>query len=114
MMATPADYTWFGERFPELSAAYCLTLVKGLTPQEVLRRLNARDFTTLGGVAALLKPAYTAWDTHGGADLFVGVTPVDGWALLIEPNAFSVRPTRRSGHCRAARPWCRTTTAPTV
>lgn len=27
MTATTADYTWFGDGFPELAQAYCLTLV---------------------------------------------------------------------------------------
>ncbi|MER6501267.1 DUF6461 domain-containing protein [Streptomyces sp. NPDC001455] len=42
MTTTAADRMWFEERFPELTAAYCFTSVQGLSPAEVLRRLEGR------------------------------------------------------------------------
>ncbi|XVQ13211.1 DUF6461 domain-containing protein [Spirillospora sp. CA-255316] len=42
MAATAADYAWFEESFPDLAEAYCLTLVRGLSPPQVLARLGAR------------------------------------------------------------------------
>ena len=86
MTATAADYTWFSQRFPDLAEAFCLTLVEGLTPVEVLHRLAAREQVRLTGVDQLLEPAYGAWEAHEA--LFLGVTEVDGWALVVEPNGY--------------------------
>jgi len=84
--ATAADYTWFSQRFPDLAEAFCLTLVEGLTPAEVFHRLGAREQVRLTGVEELVEPAYGAWDAHDA--LFLGVTTVDGWALVVEPNGY--------------------------
>ncbi|OKJ31363.1 DUF6461 domain-containing protein [Streptomyces sp. CB01580] len=43
MTTTAADRMWFEERFPELAGAYCFTLAHGLSPTEVLRRLEGRE-----------------------------------------------------------------------
>lgn len=40
MTATAADYTWFDDRFPGLAEAYCLTLVRGPSPEEMLARVR--------------------------------------------------------------------------
>jgi hypothetical protein len=50
MIATAADYAWLGDGCEALSAAYCLTLVKGLTPEEVVRRLGGTTRTSLTGI----------------------------------------------------------------
>jgi hypothetical protein len=91
--ATAADYTWFSERYPDLADAFCLTLVRGLTPAEVLHRIDVRQTTNLMGFGEMSR-AYHAWATTIGNDLgkltelFVAATSVDGWTLAVEPNGF--------------------------
>jgi hypothetical protein len=88
MTATAADYTWFSQRYPGLAQAFCFTLVRGLTPTELLHRLGAREQIRLTGVDELVEPAYGAWDAHAGDQLFLGVTAAGGWALAVEPNGY--------------------------
>ncbi|MEH0984602.1 DUF6461 domain-containing protein [Micromonospora sp. CPCC 205556] len=88
MTATASDYTWFPDRFPGLMGAYCMTLVKGLTPAELLNRLGAREECRVTGAEELLEPAYQPWKEHHGDPLFVGVTAVGDWALAVEPNGY--------------------------
>jgi hypothetical protein len=80
MPATATEYDWFHLLFPELARAYCLTLVRGINPWEVLERLGATgDLEKVTGVSALIKAA----DVSPG---FMGVTSVGNWALGIEPD----------------------------
>lgn len=88
-----ADYTWFPAQLPALSEAYCLTLVKRLSPMEVLHRFGASEQSRLTGVDALLRPAYEVWERHDGDQLFVAVTAVGeggggDWTLAVEPNGY--------------------------
>jgi Family of unknown function (DUF6461) len=85
--ATAADYTWFCERCPDLAEAFCLTWVRSLTPAEVLRRVGARESSSLIGVGEVSR-GYRAWTASGGDELFVAATVVDGWTLAVEPNGF--------------------------
>lgn len=88
MAATAADYTWFGDRFPELAEAYCLTLVHGLRPEELLDRTGACHRSVVTGVGALVEAAYDAWDEYGDDLLFAAVAAVGEWALMVEPNGY--------------------------
>ena len=82
------DYTWFDERFPDLAEAYCITLVSGIPPEEVLRRFGATEETRTAGVAELTATAYDAWDRYDGGRLFLAATAVGDWTLVVEPNGF--------------------------
>ncbi|WTW95344.1 DUF6461 domain-containing protein [Streptomycetaceae bacterium NBC_01309] len=85
---TALDYVWFDEHYPDLAQAYCLTLVRGLTPEALLGRLGAAELCRVSGVGGLYGPARAAWDVHHGDRLFAGVTAVGEWALMIEPNGY--------------------------
>ncbi|WP_395111067.1 DUF6461 domain-containing protein [Actinomadura sp. SCN-SB] len=85
MVATAADYAWFERSFPRLAEAYCLTLVCGLSPPQVLARLGARTngphVTGIGGLSAL--------DLDTADEQLIAVTVADGgdggaWALAVE------------------------------
>jgi hypothetical protein len=84
--ATAADYTWFDEHFPWLAEAYCIMLVRGIAPRELLRRIGATEQPPVTGVEGLEGPAYGAWDEHEGDLLLVGATAVGDWTLTVEPN----------------------------
>ncbi|WP_351224063.1 DUF6461 domain-containing protein [Streptomyces sp. NPDC002133] len=87
MNATAADYGWLDGHCPELTEAYCLTLVRGLAPEELLTRLGADDRgVRMKGTRELVDAAHNAWD--GGDTQFVGVVEANGWALMLEPNGY--------------------------
>ncbi|GAA4927034.1 DUF6461 domain-containing protein [Streptomyces coeruleoprunus] len=88
MNATAADYRWLDDHCPELIEAYCLTLVRALSPADVLDRLRARRESTVTGVAALVGAAGEAWEANGAERHFVGVCELDGWAMVVEPNGY--------------------------
>ncbi|MYQ45028.1 hypothetical protein GTW40_08140 [Streptomyces sp. SID4985] len=88
MTVSAADYAWFEDRLPELAEAYCVTLVRGLPPAEVLRRLDGREESALTGVDAAVEAAFALLDRPDGARQFVAMTTVGDWTLLIEPNGY--------------------------
>ncbi|MFE9902097.1 DUF6461 domain-containing protein [Streptomyces achromogenes] len=91
---TAADHTWFEERFPDLAEAYCVTLVRGLTPAELLRRLAGRAEPALTGTDAVVEAAFDLVRASDGrrqllAMATVGDSAVGDWTLLIEPNGYT-------------------------
>ena len=87
MTATTADYTWFDESFPELAQAYCFTLVRGLPPAEILRRLQGREEPALTGVEEVVEAAFDLLDQDRTRQL-IAMTAVRDWTLLIEPIGY--------------------------
>ncbi|MEU3528881.1 DUF6461 domain-containing protein [Streptomyces sp. NPDC038707] len=85
-MTTAADCTWFEERFPDLAEAYCFTLVRGLAPAELLRRLDGREEPALTGADAVVEAAFALARASDGGRQLVAMTAVGAWTLLIEPN----------------------------
>ncbi|WP_432144761.1 DUF6461 domain-containing protein [Streptomyces sp. bgisy084] len=85
MTSTAADYVWFEERFPELAEAYCFTLVHGLPPSEVLRRLQGRDEPPRTGAEQIVEAAFGLLDSD------------DAWpSSLDSPTADGERPSTNS------------------
>jgi hypothetical protein len=84
-ITTAADYTWLEERHPDLMEAYCVTLVRGLTAEGLLRELSAEPAGRLTGVAALGEPSY---EVQAPSLTYVGATTVGDWALMIEYNGY--------------------------
>ncbi|MFF3444586.1 DUF6461 domain-containing protein [Streptosporangium sp. NPDC002721] len=84
MIATSDDYSWFSrERFPELANAYCLTYVRGLTPEEVVTRLGVR-----GEDCSQMTLDELIW--YSGLNFHeqqsFGAVAVGDWTLLVEVN----------------------------
>jgi hypothetical protein len=92
MTVTAADYAWFEDRPEGLFEAYCLTLARGLAPEEFLARVGARPRPALTGVEGLFAPSMELWDRFPDAGMLIGVTTVPGsdadWALGLEVNGF--------------------------
>ncbi|MDC0767733.1 DUF6461 domain-containing protein [Streptomyces sp. HD] len=85
---TAADYGWLDERYEHLLEAYCVTLVRGLTPEALLTELKAEPEPGLTGVDALNEPCFDAWEHFEGDSMFVGVTTVGDWSLMVEFNGY--------------------------
>jgi hypothetical protein len=106
--ATADDYVWFTERC-DIALAYTLTLVHGLTPQDVvgrieglapddvIRRIGGADLVPVTGLRRLTEAAAAV--THrpdAGEDgafhadrltglVLLALAQVDGWTLVVEP-----------------------------
>ncbi|SOB80922.1 hypothetical protein SAMN06272789_1193 [Streptomyces sp. 1331.2] len=92
--AHATDYTWFEQRYPVLGEAYCLTQVRGISAEELLRRFDALPGREVTGLGAVVQ----AWETFDDGEdeeaeallgedddrLLVAVTELDGWALAVE------------------------------
>ncbi|MBM9623791.1 DUF6461 domain-containing protein [Streptomyces zhihengii] len=87
MTATAADYLWFEEDFPELANAYCVTLVQGLSPLDVLQRLDGRDEPPRTGADEIDEAAYDLLCADDARQL-LAMTTVGDWTLIIEPNGY--------------------------
>lgn len=88
MMKTGADYAWFQNDYPDLAEAYCFTLVRGLSPAEVVSRLGGHPEAPLRGMAALVDAAFARFGFTAAHRQLVGMTAVGTWTLLVEPNGF--------------------------
>lgn len=87
--AVAADYAWAED--DDLFSAYCLTLVRGVTPREFMDRLGAHvafDALQLGEQFTVISFDY--WEAHLGDVQFIGATTVAGdggdWTLALEVN----------------------------
>ncbi|MYV56088.1 DUF6461 domain-containing protein [Streptomyces sp. SID3212] len=88
MTKTGADYAWFESDFPDIAEAYCFTLVRGLSPSELISRLEGRSETPLQGIAAVVEAAFALYELEDGDRQLIAVTTVGAWTLLIEPNGY--------------------------
>lgn len=88
MTKTAADYAWFEDDFPDIAEAYCFTLVRGLSPAELMSRLEGRQEAPLQGIATVVEAAFAQYDLKKGDRQLVAMTTVGTWTLLIEPNGY--------------------------
>ncbi|TXS52801.1 hypothetical protein EAO77_19670 [Streptomyces sp. t39] len=87
MTATAAEYLWFEHNFSELANAYCITLVRGLSPADVLHRLDGRREPPRTGADEADEAAYDLLSADDSRQL-LAMTTVGGWTLIIEPNGY--------------------------
>jgi hypothetical protein len=97
--ASADDYLWFEEAYL-FGINFCVTLVRGLTPDEVITRFDGTEAVDISGAHRLETaaeqidyPDPTDDDGAFNADLgtgldFIAATGADGWTLIIEPNGF--------------------------
>jgi hypothetical protein len=83
---TAADYAWFESEFPDLADAYCIALIRGVTPDDVLHRLGASPEMTTHGIESAYESAFQAIDRYEG---FLALTGIGDWTLSVEPNGFA-------------------------
>ncbi|MFB7252635.1 DUF6461 domain-containing protein [Streptomyces nojiriensis] len=88
MTKTGADYAWFENDFPDIAEAYCFTLVRGLSPAELISRLEGRPEAPLQGIAEVVDAAFAQYGLEDGARQLIGMTTIGAWTLLIEPNGY--------------------------
>ncbi|MFJ4203192.1 DUF6461 domain-containing protein [Streptomyces sviceus] len=84
-MTTATDYAWLKERYEFLMEAYCVTLVRDITPEGLLGELGADRRGRIVGVDGLSGPSY---ELSAPYLLFVGATAVAGWTLMVEFNGY--------------------------
>ncbi|MEU9168314.1 DUF6461 domain-containing protein [Streptomyces sp. NPDC048420] len=84
-MTTAADYAWLKERYELLLEAYCVTLVRDITPEELLRELGAEGRMRIVGVDGLAGPSY---EVSRPARQFAGAAATGRWTLMVEFNGY--------------------------
>ncbi|BBH66352.1 hypothetical protein ACTI_30370 [Actinoplanes sp. OR16] len=78
MVAVSADdYAWFTEQYADLADAYCLTLVRGRTPAELLEQVGAVSPVRSVGVQRVTSFAVAA-ASLGDWTLLITAAPVNG------------------------------------
>ncbi|MEU4656242.1 DUF6461 domain-containing protein [Streptomyces sp. NPDC023723] len=87
-MTTAADYAWLEDEYAFLTEAYCLTLVRDITPETLLAELGAAATRRVTGVPGLERPSFDAWQEHGGTRLLVAAAPLGDWTLMAEINGY--------------------------
>ncbi|MEW2353543.1 DUF6461 domain-containing protein [Spirillospora sp. NPDC029432] len=86
MIKIAEDFQWTSRCPGDPHENYAVMMVRGLTSQDLLQRLNARpvDPPRITGAESL----YEHWmDEWAGDDDLVGVFTIDDWAVAFEPGA---------------------------
>ncbi|MFF4245882.1 DUF6461 domain-containing protein [Streptomyces sp. NPDC001822] len=86
--ATADNYRWLEKDFARLAEAYCITLVRGITPVDVLKALKAEVQGRGIGVGTLDEHAYETAQVREGTHGYLGVAPLHGWSVMVEPNGY--------------------------
>ncbi|WP_433365171.1 DUF6461 domain-containing protein [Actinoplanes sp. CA-142083] len=88
------DYAWAVESYA-LGLNFCLTFVRGLSPDEVIARLGGgepvpivSDAVAFGGFEAVEQRVDERGATHPSGLDYGAVTPVGGWTMVVEPEGF--------------------------
>ncbi len=93
MRPSAEDYAWFGDDGYGLTVESCITLVRGLTSDEVIHRLGGTEVGRMTGLDDLDEHRSNVDDHEdddsiateaGTGDAFVAVTDVAGGTLLLE------------------------------
>jgi hypothetical protein len=89
--AVAADYAWADDGW--LFSAYCLTLVRGVTPREFMDRLGAHIAFDALQLEQFAEISLDYWDDPDLGDVrLIGATTVagdgDDWTLALEVNGF--------------------------
>jgi uncharacterized protein DUF6461 len=80
--AVADDYRWFSPT-PDFGQGFCFTWVRGLTPQQVIKRLGGRELERISW-----EQLVESGDGQQGTAYryFIGITRVDNWSLIVEDN----------------------------
>lgn len=87
MAATADDYGWIHDQFEEEMEHYCITLVAGLTCEELLDTFDAKERVRYTGVRALTMPS-----AHAEVDRGLAMLPAvacGDWSMLVEINGLT-------------------------
>ncbi|GIF24919.1 hypothetical protein BJ973_007177 [Actinoplanes tereljensis] len=80
--AVADDYRWFSPT-PDFGQGYCFTWVRGLIPQQVIKRLGGKELERISW-----EQLVQSGDGQQGTAYryFIGITRVDDWSLIVEDN----------------------------
>jgi hypothetical protein len=107
-----APFRWlqplYGDRGDLLGEIYCVTLLRGLDPAEVLRRFGARTSTQMSFADLELAVSDFMMVTGGGeGGGHVGVVATGDGCAAVEPSGWSVPADSRFRGCSARPQRCR-------
>ncbi|MEU4830964.1 DUF6461 domain-containing protein [Streptosporangium sp. NPDC023615] len=86
MTETPGDFPWLSED-GAMDEIYCVSFVRDLSPEEVLRRFGV-DGSTVEEVTYAELEERSAESTMGGGAGWVGAVRTGDWTLVVEPEGW--------------------------
>ncbi|GII86190.1 hypothetical protein Ssi03_41800 [Sphaerisporangium siamense] len=88
MTEPPKDFTWLSEHEP-LDEIYCVSFVRDLSPEEVLRRFGV-DESTMEEVPYDELGRRSAESMRDDAAGYIGAVKIGDWTLVIEPGGWKI------------------------
>ncbi|GIH90538.1 DUF6461 domain-containing protein [Planobispora siamensis] len=89
MTECPEEFRWLSDR-EELGEIYCVSFVRGLSPDEVLRRFGIDENTMEEGVTAEGLNERSVESMRADSAGYIGAAEIGDWTLVIEPGGWKI------------------------
>ncbi|ACZ89716.1 DUF6461 domain-containing protein [Streptosporangium roseum] len=89
MTECPEEFRWLSGR-EELGEIYCVSFVRGLSPEEVLRRFGVDESTMEEGVTSEELDERSVESMRDDAAGYIGAAKIGDWTLVIEPGGWKI------------------------
>ncbi|MGW0062416.1 DUF6461 domain-containing protein [Streptosporangium sandarakinum] len=89
MTECPEEFRWLSGR-EDLGEIYCVSFVRGLSPDEVLRRFGVDESTMEEGVTAEELDERSVESMRDDAAGYIGAAKIGDWTLVIEPGGWKL------------------------
>ncbi|MEU6743022.1 DUF6461 domain-containing protein [Streptosporangium sandarakinum] len=89
MTECPEEFRWLSGR-EDLGEIYCVSFVRGLSPDEVLRRFGVDESTMEEGVTFEELDERSAESMMDDAAGYIGAAKIGDWTLVIEPGGWKI------------------------
>ena len=106
MTETPEEFPWLSEH-EALGEIYCVSFVRDLAPEEVLRRFGV-DESTMEEVTSEELGERSVESMRDDAAGYIGAVKVGDWTLVIEPGGWKIEkgaPEKLRNPCRPVKTW---------
>ncbi|WP_345681572.1 DUF6461 domain-containing protein [Streptosporangium roseum] len=89
MTECPGEFRWLSD-CEELVEIYCVSFVRGLAPEEVLRRFSV-DGSTMEETVAVDELGQRSVESMGDdAAAYIGTAKIGDWTLVVEPGGWQI------------------------
>ncbi|GAB2457895.1 DUF6461 domain-containing protein [Streptosporangium sandarakinum] len=89
MTECPEEFRWLSGR-EDLGEIYCVSFVRGLSPDEVLRRFGVDESTMEEGVTSEELDERSVESMRDDAAGYIGAAKIGDWTLVIEPGGWKL------------------------
>ncbi|MGV9325646.1 DUF6461 domain-containing protein [Streptosporangium sandarakinum] len=89
MTECPEEFRWLSD-CEDLGEIYCVSFVRGLSPEEVLRRFGVDESTMEEGVTSEELDERSVESMRDDAAGYIGAAKIGDWTLVIEPGGWKI------------------------